>query len=572
MIRCGSRVSAGGEHQVEINLEDLAGGGLRVEDGVVVAANREAGVLLGPDVVGRRLGALGDRGAPTVWVSESVTDSEPASDNLVAIVRRQVGVPELPQGGLSAVARVQSIELLAKGPTPEVGSQVVLVRRAGTQVRIRRILRELGTSTSLVDQVGDRIWGPVGRDIDETDHGGSSLDRVHPEDFAGVLDVFTQLQDRGSGHAEMQLRLRDLKDRETWREATVRISNLVNDPEVGGVVVNLDERGSASQVASIGHTGGSFLSIAEAAPVGIILSGRLGHSVHFNAGSRRLLPERGLRIGTIDWIETADPAFHEALRRQLRIGDRDDAVIGSDEQVSDVASFPTDRGGTRWLLVISTPRRVDDGRVIGFVTTLQDITAEIEAKRELEQAQQRLVHLATHDPLTGLPNRAYITGHVNRTPAPSSIAVLFCDLDGFKALNDEHGHGIGDRVLAVMADRVREVTRGEALAARIGGDEFVIVVEGDSIDAGGGQRATDGPRSTDDGVRARADRIAESLVKAIGEPLSVDGVDARITVSIGATLGAPGLSFEQLVREADQAMYAAKADGRSRVRWADPTR
>ena len=186
----------------------------------------------------------------------------------------------------------------------------------------------------------------------------------------------------------------------------------------------------------------------------------------------------------------------------------------------------------------------EDGQAAHLVMIVEDIT-----DRKALEAQ--LVHRSLHDALTGLPNRllfqdrlwhALERGHRERTPT----CVLIMDLDGFKAVNDELGHPMGDLVLISFAERLRSVLRSSDTAARLGGDEFSIVCENTEP--------------------AEADVLADRLRVAVTEPLSLSGtsVSVGISIGIGSAPGGdePGDVYERVVREADDAMYANKARGR----------
>ena len=185
-----------------------------------------------------------------------------------------------------------------------------------------------------------------------------------------------------------------------------------------------------------------------------------------------------------------------------------------------------------------------EGQAAHLVMIVEDIT-------ERKELEAQLVYRSLHDPLTGLPNRllfedrlwhALERGHRERTPT----CVLIMDLDGFKAINDELGHPMGDLVLISFAERLRSVLRASDTAARLGGDEFSIVCE-----------------NTDP---ADAEVLAERLRAAVTEPLSLSGTDVTVGISIGIG-SAPGGDepaevYERVVREADDAMYANKAEHR----------
>ncbi len=170
---------------------------------------------------------------------------------------------------------------------------------------------------------------------------------------------------------------------------------------------------------------------------------------------------------------------------------------------------------------------------------------------ELKNAEQRLRQLATHDYLTGLPNRLLLYDRLelalNRYARYGNpVALMFCDLDGFKSVNDEHGHQVGDGVLVQVADRIHSVVRDTDTAARVGGDEFALLVEG-----------------IDDIYRLTS--VADRLVARVAEPIFVGRVVAEIGVSIGLVLASDRChQIDRLVALADSAMYQAKEAGRGR--------
>ena len=167
----------------------------------------------------------------------------------------------------------------------------------------------------------------------------------------------------------------------------------------------------------------------------------------------------------------------------------------------------------------------------------------------LRREAEDLAHRALHDALTGLPNRVLFADRLELALTRlgrrrTRLAVTFIDLDGFKQVNDRCGHEIGDRVLVVVAERLRRVLRPSDTLARFGGDEFTVLSE-DLAD----ERA--------------ANEIADRLARAVGEPVHLDnGSDVRLRASIGIALAAePDETPETLMREADVAMYRAKRLG-----------
>jgi diguanylate cyclase (GGDEF)-like protein/PAS domain S-box-containing protein len=176
---------------------------------------------------------------------------------------------------------------------------------------------------------------------------------------------------------------------------------------------------------------------------------------------------------------------------------------------------------------------------------------------EIKTAERKLRQLATHDYLTGLPNRLLLYDRLelalNRYARYGTpVALMFCDLDGFKPVNDVYGHQVGDAVLTEVADRIHSVVRDTDTAARLGGDEFAVLVEGvDDIDM--------------------LTVVAGRLVDAIARPVRVNGTTAQVGVSIGIVVASPRCQEpDAMVAAADSAMYRAKDEGRGRFHlWAD---
>jgi diguanylate cyclase (GGDEF)-like protein/PAS domain S-box-containing protein len=200
-----------------------------------------------------------------------------------------------------------------------------------------------------------------------------------------------------------------------------------------------------------------------------------------------------------------------------------------------------------WNELLVAPVRADDGAVTHFVGVQNDIT-------EQKQAEENLLHMATHDALTGLPNRSLLQdrvsqaiGHAER--ALREVAVLFIDIDRFKNINDSLGHAAGDALITTLARRLRCSVRTVDTVARVGGDEFVMVL-------------TDVTRESD------VTQILPNLIEAITEPVPVEGHQLSVTASIGIALfPRDGIDVATLLKNADTAMYRAKDAGRNMFRF-----
>jgi diguanylate cyclase (GGDEF)-like protein len=224
-------------------------------------------------------------------------------------------------------------------------------------------------------------------------------------------------------------------------------------------------------------------------------------------------------------------------------------------------------GRVRWLHALGRPVLDAEGRTLMVRGTLRDIT-------EQRRADEHIRHLAHFDGLTGLPNRSLFTQLLTRSLAQAKrrgtqVAVLFIDLDGFKGINDRHGHEAGDALLAAFAVRLTTALRrsdstGRILdpdrAARLGGDEFVVLVD-DFVEP------------------AQLEVVAGRILSIVSAPFELktkaeDGT-AATTASIGASLGIAlypqhGDSVDSLLRRADEAMYAAKQAGKNTYRFYAP--
>lgn len=201
--------------------------------------------------------------------------------------------------------------------------------------------------------------------------------------------------------------------------------------------------------------------------------------------------------------------------------------------------------GVRWHEV--TARRCRDA--VSGQDALLLSEADVTAIKDTE-AQVR--HLALHDPLTGLPNRAQVMARFADAlrelgAGGAEAAVVFIDLDNFKDINDTLGHAAGDELLVGVARRLRDATRTEDLVARLGGDEFMVLL-----------------RSSD--IRGDVDHAYRRIATSLAAPLNVRGIEVRITPSVGVSLFPEHAGdIETLLRHADLAMYGAKAEGRNRM-------
>ncbi|MEQ1801842.1 MAG: EAL domain-containing protein [Gammaproteobacteria bacterium] len=200
-------------------------------------------------------------------------------------------------------------------------------------------------------------------------------------------------------------------------------------------------------------------------------------------------------------------------------------------------------GSKRFTLESVGSNLLHDPAIGGLTLNFRDVS-------ERKALEEQLRQLAFHDPLTLLANRSLFRNRVEHSlmlaqRSRQQIAVMFLDLDDFKNVNDSLGHDAGDRLLQAAAQRLVKCTRSADTVARLGGDEFAILLEG----------ITDA---------ADVERVAVTITESFAEPLLLDGTEARVAASIGVTFSRPDDTTEELLRNADIAMYNAKAGGKGR--------
>lgn len=232
--------------------------------------------------------------------------------------------------------------------------------------------------------------------------------------------------------------------------------------------------------------------------------------------------------------EVIGPTLYEQRREPLR------RALQGERMEFEIESVMN--GKTRHVQATYIPDIRADGTVYGVFALSTDVT-------ELKEAELELRQLVRIDPLTGLPNRRHFDEKLNKAIARSrrtgsTMALMFLDVDHFKSINDSLGHGAGDRVLCEFADRIRSVVRISDTAARLAGDEFVLILE-------------------DLTVSSEAETVAKKILEAVRKPVHVASIEIFVTTSIGIAINhAEEITSAALIEAADQALYRAKAAGR----------
>jgi diguanylate cyclase (GGDEF)-like protein/PAS domain S-box-containing protein len=637
---------------------------LALREGVVVAASAGAGEVLGmepSELVGTRLVDLLDEATAAVLDAVFADVLAGRGDPTELIVATHSADP-------SVGRRVVGMTVSAGAD----GRLLAGLRELTNERRLTAVIDAVADSTLVLDRDGRLLWQSEA--LAARVPGGSAnlgthpVERLHPEDLPMVLEAFADLAGQPGGRLNRIVRSRAVDHDDIWQLIELVGASRVDDPELGGVVVQVRNLDVGSEVESTAQTDGPMLSMAEAAPVGILLMNRIERVMYASRAGRTLLGY-GDSDDATDWRERVASGRRGEVDALVAAG-----LVGAAPTTLTIPFGPGD-GGQTWLRIRVAPHLDARDQPVGVIVTLEDVTAEVEARTESErllqmldatsdyvtifrasgeilhvnaalaqvleahraaggsgklgeliedrqsfvsrgleevstsdtwhgelmlnvapgevipvsalgvvgrddegevdwvamvardiseqkEAEERLRRLATSDSLTGLANRALFTELLEEFVARAAstgrgLAVLFCDLDRFKEVNDEHGHAVGDRVLVEIADRLCAIIRGDDTVARVGGDEFVILCDGSS---------------DPDALAA----LAERVIEAVHQPIAVDGDEVRVGISIGVAIAhqpvdQPAVSGDRILTLADQAMYRAKATGGNRYRVVEVT-
>lgn len=282
-----------------------------------------------------------------------------------------------------------------------------------------------------------------------------------------------------------------------------------------------------------------LLTVFDEAPVGMMLTALDGTLLHVNRALRQLLDIHhadlaGTRLA--DYLHPDDAAAANTHYWLLATGDL--------RQYRAETRLRRLDGTELWALISASAVYDGAGSPAFLIVHIHDVT-------EQRTMEDRLRHRALHDSLTGLPNRTHFADQleaalIDARRREETVGVLLLDLDGFKSVNDTYGHEGGDQVLREVGRRLGSCLRGGDIASRFGGDEFALLVQRAQSPTG-------------------ADTVAARVLDALSEPIDLGARGVSISASIGITygwLGRPGV--DDLLREADDALYAAKRAGRAR--------
>ena len=361
--------------------------------------------------------------------------------------------------------------------------------------------------------------------------GTVAADRVHPDDRRILAESMTHLRSHPDSIARVEVRVQHVDG--TWRWCTTAIRNLLHEPSVNGFVCNshdvTDQRRAATALAD----------------------SEVSFRMLFAANPR---PMWVFELETLNFLEVNQAAvkhygysrdeFLDMKITDLRPPEDIPALLSTVQNLrpdlENAGSWRHILKNGRMIEVDITSHRLQFAGREAVLVAIDDVT-------ERNALEEQLRHQAFHDPLTSLANRPLFTDRVEHALAVRrhngrGIAVLLLDLDRFKTINDSLGHGTGDEVLVAVAERLRRCLRPGDTAARLGGDEFVVLLE-DVVDL------------------AEVTGIAGRIIDALRAPFFLSGRDVTIRASAGIVLHRDGdTTADELIRNADAAMYAAKAE------------
>ncbi len=363
------------------------------------------------------------------------------------------------------------------------------------------------------------------------DLGARLADWVHPDEHQMLGEALNQCGLAPGIDVEVRARVRN--DVEGWHTITLHFQNLLEHPDVQGILVRAVDHTVFEREAR-------WRTLVSESPIGICEVDRDDLCVFVNGAFERLTGVSASDALGGGWCR----AIHSEDVEQLRLHQQV-AARGGDTRPCQVRLTAPD-GALRWVSARWVPLHGEHGELSGFLGTFEDVT-------ERRRLEEQLEYDATHDRLTGLGSRALLVEQLNAALAHTrrgaqAVALLFIDLDGFKRVNDMLGHAAGDDLLVSVAERLRKALRESDVCVRLGGDEFVVCC-------------------ADMESLSQSTVLADRLLAIVSEPYDIHGHEVLLGASIGIATaqGDDPLSADQLLSNADIASYRAKRRGRGRV-------
>ncbi|GAC1530241.1 MAG: hypothetical protein NVS3B12_04550 [Acidimicrobiales bacterium] len=366
--------------------------------------------------------------------------------------------------------------------------------------------------------------------------GVNGLGLVHPDDVERVAALLVELLKEPGASEVIEFRLRHTDG--SWRWVEEVITNRIEDPVVAGLIGNIRDITDRKEAElALAESEARFRGHFERAVVGQAMTDVIGRFVEVNDAFCGITAYSAAELLEMSIEDLSDPA--DFVRERKVYQSLLDGAIPS----FDMEKRYRRKDGEFVYVSLSASVLLDrEGRPQYVPAVVQDIT-------ERRRAERELARLALHDDLTGLANRTLLMDRLTRIRGSrpgrtGSTATLLIDLDEFKLVNDTYGHGAGDELLRQVAQRVSEVAGEPHTVARLGGDEFVVLCE-DLDDPG------------------QAVEMAERIREALTPPFLLESDEVFVSASIGIA-ATPGSAVDELLRDADVAMYRAKDRGRAR--------
>lgn len=394
------------------------------------------------------------------------------------------------------------------------------------------VLEQLPDPVIVVSREGRLMWGnqravdTFGIGLEEGRH-RSLAEFVHPDDLVTAMASVESVQLKPVG-TTIDVRARDRSG--SWARFEVRGWSGLHDPHVRGIVAVLRRVEDRGRWGVTGGDPGRLAAVLEWSPGLTMLLDRKGRVLAVNRAFSSIL---GVEVEA-----TVGRPLSELVLPDQAVGVDDvlAAVLDSGGPRSFEATFRSGRDRRPTPFGLTAQNLLEDAEVHAIVVSGVDIAALVETRAEL-------AHRATHDPLTGLPNRVLVLEQLDLALRASvgttaCVGLVFCDVDGFKAINDAHGHGVGDEVLVAVAERLRSVLRPDDTAGRLGGDEMVVIVLRDTVD--------------------EVEAVVAEITASVAEPIATGIGPVAVTLSAGYAAARGGARADELLRRADAAMYARK--------------
>lgn len=371
--------------------------------------------------------------------------------------------------------------------------------------------------------------------------GQNTFRLVHPDDRDAIQSHFRQCTNRPGVSMRAEFRCRHREG--DWRFLEGVAVNRLEDPAVHAVIADIRDATDRKRAESaLRASEQRYALAARGANDGLWDWDLVEDRVYYSERWKAMLGYEESEVSTDprEWLDRIHPQDRAAVHRTLE-----------EHQEERAPHFESEHrllhrdGEYRWMLCRGLMVRDERGRPTRMAGSLTDIT-------DRKSVEEQLKYDAVHDALTGLPNRLMFVEVLDRAVARArndenyAFAVLFIDLDRFKVINDSLGHLIGDQLLIAFARRLERCLRPGDTVARLGGDEFTVLVE----------RVRSGPDAT---------RIADRIHRSLQHPFELRGYEVFTGVSIGIVSSTTGYEgANEVLRDADAAMYSAKAQGRSR--------